>query len=60
MTDDIRDEFRHFLLGALENHLYDECKYFAYEFLLDKNEQEREELFDDAIQDLVHLHMQFK
>ena len=60
MTEQIRDNFRTFLVGAMENHLYDECRYFAYEYLADVEDEKRDEILEDTFADLAHFHMEFK
>jgi len=47
------------MLGALENHLYDEVRFYA-EQVANVPEEEREELVDCLLLDLNNLHMHYE
>ncbi len=51
-------EARSHMLGALENHLYDEVRFYADQ-VANVPEEDREELVDCLLLDLSNLHMHY-
>lgn len=52
------NEARSHMLGALENHLYDEVRFYADQ-VANVSEDDREELVDCLLLDLNNLHMYY-
>jgi len=50
---------RSHLLGALENHLYDEVRFYVDQ-VSNVDLDERESLQECLLEDLVNLHMEFR
>ena len=53
------NEARSHMLGALENHLYSEVRFYADQ-VANVPEEEREELIDCLLLDLTNLHMHYE
>jgi len=53
------NDARSHLLGALENHLYDEIKFYVNQ-VSNVDLEEREALQECLLEDLVNLHMEFR